>query len=463
VITDAFGLPLRDIQWVVVSYVIAQSSLTIVFGRLGDVHGHRRIFAFGLAASALTHWAAAAAASFGELIGARVFQGISVGMVSACAPALATLMFAPADKRRIVAFYVMAISIGMAVGPLLGGLLIARFDWPGVYGFRVPLALIVLGLVPWLPRMAAEPAGSARPVGQAGQAGQAPPERSAQSARPARSAQVAGSIRAAGSAGEADDAPRQRAAPFDWLGALLMSSALTGLILALGEGTRPAGQRGLALALLAVGVAATVGFVRHESRTPAPLLRVEPFRSAVFASMQCASSVINFACFSILLLVPYVTASWPDGSIVLAGALLALFPAGAVLGGLAGGRLTVSPAAVIHAGLWLAAAGLLATAWAVAGGWRWPLALSLLITGLGHGLFQVGYMDTTTSLLPEHERGIAGSLVSVTRLIGVVFGASGISWLQERLQSFPLTFALLGAGLALFDLALRRTMSRSTS
>ncbi|MFT4103168.1 MAG: MFS transporter [Burkholderiaceae bacterium] len=421
VITEAFGLPLRDIQWVVVSYVIAQSSLTIVCGRLGDVHGHRRIFAFGLAASALTHWAVAAAASFGELVAARVFQGISVGMVSACAPALATLMFAPADKRRIVAFYVMAINVGMAIGPLLGGLLIAHFDWPGVYGVRVPLALIVLGLVPWLPRIAVEEAG------------------------------------------EMGEAPRQRAASFDWLGALLMTAALSGLILALGEATRPAGQRGLALALLAVGIAATIGFVRHESRAPAPLLRIEPFRSPLFASMQGASSVINFACFSILLLVPYVTAAWPGRSIVLAGALLALFPAGAVLGGLAGGRLAVPPATVIHAGLWLAGAGLLATASSVAAGWAWPLAASLLVTGLGHGLFQVGYMDTTTSLLPEHERGIAGSLVSVTRLIGVVFGASGISWLHERLQSFPLTFALLGAGLLAFDLALGRAMRRSAS
>ena len=58
------------------------------------------------------------------------------------------------------------------------------------------------------------------------------------------------------------------------------------------------------------------------------------------------------------------------------------------------------------------------------------LAHAVLVCGLGQGLFQVGYMDTTTSLLPAHERGVAGSLVNVTRGLGIVFGAAGISWLN---------------------------------
>ena len=141
---------------------------------------------------------------------------------------------------------------------------------------------------------------------------------------------------------------------------------------------------------------------------------------------------------------------------LVAGGLLALYPAGAVLGGLLGGRLVLPAMTTAHLGIWLVAAGLAGTAWATGADARWPLAVTLLTAGFGLGLFQVGYMDATTSLLPEHERGIAGSLVSVTRLIGVVAGASGISWIHERLQSFTAPFALLAVLLVVFDLALRR-------
>ena len=412
VITASFGLPLRDIQWVVVSYVIAQTSLTIVFGRIGDLYGHRRVFAIGLAACVVTHAAAALAGSYGGLIAARVFQGVAVGMTVACAPALATLMFPPARKRHVVAFYVMAVNVGMAAGPLLGGVLIELFGWPGVYAFRVPLALGVLCLLPWLPAVTATPE----------------------------------------SAGGADT--------FDWAGALLMTAALTGVILALGEATRPAGRGWLALLLLAAGCAAGWAFVRQENRVAAPVMRIDPFRSPLFSAVQLASSVLNFAGFSILLLVPYVTAGWGGVSIVVAGGLLALYPAGAVLGGLLGGRLVLPAMTTAHLGVWLAAAGLGGTAWAIGADVRWPLGVTLLITGFGLGLFQVGYMDATTSLLPEHERGIAGSLVSVTRLIGVVAGASGISWIHEQLQSFTATFALLALLLVVFDIALRRFVRR---
>lgn len=433
VITAAFGLPLRDIQWVVVSYAIAQTSLTIVFGRIGDLHGHRQVFAIGLAACVVTHAAAALAGSYGALIAARVFQGIAVGMTAACAPALATLMFPPADKRRIVAFYVMAVNVGMAAGPLLGGVLVELFGWPGVYAFRVPLALGVLCLLPWLPAPAA--------ASDAGAAGTS-----------------ADASAGAGDAGAAR--PAHGLAAFDWAGALLMTAALAAVILALGEATRPAGRGWLALSLLAAGCAAGWGFVRQENRVAAPVMRIEPFRSPLFSAVQLASSVIHFAGFSILLLVPYVTAGWSGVSIVVAGGLLALYPAGAVLGGLLGGRLVLPAMTTAHLGMWLTAAGLAGAAWAVGADARWALAGTLLTAGLGLGLFQVGYMDATTSLLPEHERGIAGSLVSVTRLIGIVAGASGISWIHERLQSFTATFALLALLLVVFDLVLRRFVRR---
>lgn len=419
VITEAFALPLREIQWVVIAFVLAQSSLTIVFGRLGDLHGHRRIFTAGMIASALAHLAAALAPTFGWLLAARVLQGAAVGLAMSCGPALVSLMMPPEQKRRALGAFVTATSLGMAIGPLAGGVLIHWLGWPGVFWFRVPLALLVLCLLPLVPRPW-QPAGASPGV-----------------------------------------APRPPA--FDLLGAVLLTLSLGCLVLLLTQATRPDAGAVLSLSLCAVTAASVFGFVRHESRHPAPVLRMAPFRSARFSAIQAGSVAINFACFSIMLLIPYVLSSAPGTSISAAGVLLAFYPIGSVLGGVVASRLghRVTSATLMHAGMLLAALGLSAIAAVVARDGQTALVAALLLTGLGHGAFQVGCMDLTTSLLPAEERGVAGSLVSVTRLIGIVLGATGIGWLHAATTRFEITFTVLGGGLILYAVVGILTRRRS--
>lgn len=359
-ITAAFALALRDIQWIVIAFVVAQSLLTIAFGRLGDLHGHRRIFAIGLAACALAHLAAGFAPDYGWLVAMRVLQGVAVGLVVACAPALATLLFPPEDKRRVLAIYVTAFSLGLAIGPLAGGALVQWLGWPGVFWFRAPLALLVLLLLPLVPDARASIAD-----------------------RPQHPDETAGGDRAA-------------------VGAWTM--------------------------------------------------RVAPLRAPRFVAIQVASIAINLACFAILLLVPYALARWPGHSIAAAGALLALFPAGSLAGGALAGRAArrLTAAAMIRAGLLGAALGLLLTALLLPTHSAAALGAALAVAGLGLGLFQVGYMDATTSMLPPQDRGVAGGLVAVTRLLGIVFGVVGIGALHQVLASFEATIATMGAALLAF-------------
>jgi MFS family permease len=420
VITEAFGLPARDVQWVVIAFVIAQSSLALVFGHLGDRFGHRRIFAIGLAASVLAHAAVALAPDFPTLVGMRVLQGMAVGIAVSCAPALATLLYPPADKARVLALYAAAVSMAMALGPLLGGLLIEAFGWPGVFWFRVPLALAALLLVPLLPR--------ARRV---------PP------------------------------APGGRGDGFDWGGAFGLAAVLTCIVLSLVELARPGELRARALPLLAAGIAGAVLFVRHESRTAHPVLRMAPFRSRRFSGIQAASVAINLACFGNLLLLPYVLTREAGATIAATGLLLSTYPGGAVLGSLLAGRLARGwpDARLMAAGLGVAAAGLLVCAITLSASplALLPLTLGMAASGVGLGLFQVGYMDATTSLLPIEERGVAGSLVSVTRLLGIVLGATGIGWLQGLTGRYGVSFLVLGGGLALFAAAFAVTGRRAST
>lgn len=440
VITQAFALPLRDIQWVVIPFVLAQSSMALIFGHLGDRWGHRRVFALGLAASVIAHLAVAAATSYPALAGLRVLQGAAVGIAVACAPALATLLFPPAEKARVLVWYAAAFSLATAVGPWLGGLLLQAFGWPGVFWFRAPVALAALLLLPVVPRLP----------------------------RPDPSPTVGGTDRHAAHASPCGASGAGRAtahAGFDWAGALGLTGLMTCFVLAFVELTRPDGIGAFALPLFALGLGGAWFFARHESRAAHPVLRVAAFRSLRFSGVQIASVIVNLACFGNLMLIPYVLTRDAGASIASAGLLLSAYPTGSVLGSLLAGRLVHQlrwgaqgdatwPARLMAAGLAGAALGLLLTAgilfaWPV----PWLLGLSMLASGIGQGLFQVGYMEATTTMLPIEERGVAGSLISVTRLLGIVFGATGIGWLQGVTGDYAASFAVLGGGLGAFAFA----------
>jgi len=355
VITEAFGIDRSDIQWVVIAYVLAQSAFALAFGHVGDRIGHRRVFATGLAASALAHAAVALAPDFTTFVWLRALQGMAVGLTLACAPALATLMFPAQSKARVLAFYAATASLGMAVAPWLGGVLLDAFDWPGVYWFRVPLALGALLLLPFAP--------VALPAAPATQA------------------------------------------------------------------TSTHGQ---------------------------PLPGEGPLRSTRFQALQLASVAVSFACFSNLIVLPYVLAAQMGASIVATGMLLSVYPAGSLVGNLLPARFGLGgrPHRAMTLGILIAAVGLLATA-AVLHAVPVPtaLAVAMFASGLGLGLFSVGYMDETTSLLPVRHRGFAGSLVNVTRLIGVLLGATLITRLQALTGDASHAFAWLGALLTAFAAA----------
>ena len=409
-ITTSFGLAISDIQWVVASYIVIQSGLTLAFGQLGDLYGYRRVFRLGMAGCVITHLVCSLAPTYPLLIVARVAQGISVGLAMACGPALATLLFPPQFRRPILALYVMLLGTGIALGPLVGGMLLDRFGWPSVFWFRVPLAALVLILTLWLPE----------------------PEQQRHSK------------------------PR-----FDYLGALLMTLTLASLILLISLARRSDSSVGLLL-LLAAGLGlCAFGFVWHETRFPQPILHIRYLRDPQFRRLQLASLLLSLCGFSIFLLLPYVFDAHLGLSSLQIGIMLAVSPTGAVLAGLAGTRIPPrwSARRLMILGLGLCAFGLGLIAWFMTLGSLALIATALLLTGIGIGVFQIGYMDQVTATLPPQERGVAGSLLNVTRVVGAVIGAATLTWLLELWQvshtglpAFQLSFACISAGLMLYSL-----------
>ena len=373
-ITRAFGLPIPAIQWVVIAYTLTYAALMLVFGRVGDMLGYRRIFLAGSLWSAVAFVLCALAPSYGALLAARVLQGVGAALVLSCGPALATSLHPESSRTRVLGTYTMVIGIGGVLGPLIAGLLVPLIDWPAVFWFRAPLALSAF-LLGWL-----LPADT----------------------RPAH---------------------RER---FDAAGGVLLVLAISAMLLALNQlqyiRERPLGFPAAALAC----VLATVGFVVQERRTQRPIIDLRFFRDFDFSLLNAGHAALSLAGFSVLLLVPFYLSRFGGLTAYATGLLLACSPAGTVVAAPLAARLTarVSPRllALLGAGGMAIGQVLIGTADATP---NIPvLAAAMVLQGFGVGLFQVAYFDIVTASIPRSDRGVAGSLVMMTRTLGTVTGAT---------------------------------------
>ncbi|MCC6718313.1 MAG: MFS transporter [Acetobacteraceae bacterium] len=373
-IVQAFAIPIPVIQWVVISYVLTHASLMLVFGRLGDMVGHRRIFLAGAAVSAVAFVGCAVAPAYGFLLAARVAQGMGAALLLSCGPALATFLFPEGERARALGLYTAIFGLGGAVGPPLAGVLVEEWGWRAVYAVRVPLCVLAFVLA-W--RLPGAPMGT--PAGGA----------------------------------------RER---FDGVGAALMAVAITAALLAVNQ-ARAEGQAGLALVLAGVAVVAAAGFVRQELRVERPIIDVRLFRDGGFAAINLGNVLINLAAFAVMLLAPFYLVVVEGLSVSALGLVLAGSASGMVvsapLAGRLAGRIKARTLLVVGAGMVAVSLGLVA---AMAG--LWVMVPALVMQGVGLGLYQVAYTDIVARTLPLRARGVAGSLAMMTRTLGTVTGAS---------------------------------------
>lgn len=394
-ITRGFDLAIGDIQWVVICYVLTYASLLLSLGRIGDTIGHAIVFRIGLVWSAVALLLVGYAPSYGAMLFFRCLQGIGAALVLSCGVALVTSLYSEEKRGRALGIYTMMMSLGWMLGPLLGGILTAAWDWPAVFWFRVPIAIAALLLLHGLPAM---PSG-------------------------------------------------RSSSGFDILSSVALIIGLVTLLMTLNRI-----REWSAIWLGALSALALAGFLHRQSRSEHPIISIAILRLPGFALLNLVSVLANLAAFSVWLLVPYHLARLPHASLAEGGAILASGVAGAVLASPVGGRLLerrISAHRLAIAGAVATGAGLL-----MLGTWTetTPTVVriaGLVVQGIGLGLFQLAYADIVTAALPVGERGVAGSLVLLTRVLGNVIAASVVLMLFGALQvqlgfaeAFQQTFVL---------------------
>jgi EmrB/QacA subfamily drug resistance transporter len=372
-ITGHFARPVADIRWVIIVYVLTYAALLLGFGRLADLAGHRRVFVAGLAWCAVALSLCALAQRFEVLLAARIAQGVGTALVLASAPALVTLTLPPRQRTRGIAVYTLGFALAATLGPLAGGVLVQHFGWPVVFWMRVPLALAAILLTLWRVPATRPPASE-----------------------------------------------EQR---FDAVSGLTLAVGLAAALLALGQGGHFGWRSPTTLALAGAGTTLLLFFARRQRDPLRRVIDLGLFRNTPFAVVNVSHVLLNAAYFMVMLLVPYyLQRAHGDAGVT----LLALSPLGFALGSPLAER-----ALRHHAAATVSLAALALSALALAAVALWPerapvawIAVVLLGTGLGYGLFQVAAMDQVMGGLPRAQQGVAGSLNMLTRTVGVVLGAS---------------------------------------
>ncbi|MFE5794734.1 MFS transporter [Streptomyces sp. NPDC056503] len=149
---EGLGAGATALELVVGGYAFALASGMITGGRLGDLYGHRRLFTIGMAGFGLASLLCGVAATPGQLVAARLFQGFTAALLAPQVLATITAAFAPAERPRAFAAYGVTAGIGSIAGQLLGGLLldadIAGLGWRVIFLVNVPVCAVVALVAP---------------------------------------------------------------------------------------------------------------------------------------------------------------------------------------------------------------------------------------------------------------------------------------------------------------------------
>lgn len=307
-IQHGIGGSVAGLQWVIDAYTLALAAVMLTAGSTADRLGARRVFAIGLAAFAAGSTGCAAAPDLGALIAARTVQGLGASALLPCSLALIVHQFHdPGARARALGVWGGTGSIGVALGPVLGGGLIAAVGWRSIFLVNLP----VCALTAWL---------LLRYVTES------PPS------------------------------PSRRA---DVPGLLLGIAALAGVTGGFIEAGREGWLAPLPGALIAAGAATGVLFLRAERRRPAPMLPLALFRARPFSAATGVGVLFNLCLYGALICISLYLQQSRHESALVTGLLILPMSVAVGAGSTASGWLTAraGPRLPMLAGLALAAAG----------------------------------------------------------------------------------------------------------
>jgi len=359
------GLGLTGLPWIISAYALPAAGFALVFGRLADLFGRRRLFVSGLVLLIGASMLGGLASNPAMLLTARTLQGLATAMTIPAALSLLTTTFAEGRVRdRVLGLNGAMLSGGFTVGALVGGTLVSLMSWRAAFFINVPVAAFILLATPFV---------------------------IAESRLPRRM-------------------------KLDLPGAVTVTGGLLAVIYAVIEKSAPAAV---------VGVLLLVAFWMIELRSPAPLASVRILKRPTVKWGNYAGFVIFTMEPAMIFLITLYLQKVLGFSPLVTGLVFGVPGLASVAAGVIAGRFIgrFGSRRVLVAGLTVQ--GLMTLPLVFLGADRSALAIlvpALFIGFFGHVTAIVAYTVTATSGLPDQEQGLATGLTSMTQQVALTVG-----------------------------------------
>ena len=365
------------LQWIVDAYTLTFAALLLLAGAIADRYGRHHALAAGLAVFAAGSLAAAFTHTTAELIAARAVMGIGGAFIMPATLSIIISVFTdPAERTKAIGLWSAVSGLGVAIGPVAGGWLLAHFSWDSIFLVNLPIVAVALVAGHWL----------------------VPASRAPRSGR------------------------------LDLTGAVLSVAAFSVLTYAIIEAPGYGWLSATTLGLLAASVALLALFVAREARSDHPILPLHLFRNPRFTGAGVTITVLFFALSGVVFLNSQIL-QFVLGYSPLAAGIRAL-PSAAALAvfSLLGASLAKRAGTLVPVALGLAAVtgGLALFATASAGSGYGHYILAMIIVCAGIGLAMSAATSASMQELPPAMAGVGSAVNDTTRNMGSVLGVAVI-------------------------------------
>jgi len=371
----AFNASFQQVQWVVLAYLLAITALIVTVGRVADLIGRRRVMLAGIVLFTIASVLCGFAPTLWLLIAARGVQGLGAAAMLALAMAFVAETVPKAKTGSAMGLLGTMSAVGTALGPTLGGVLIAGLGWRAIFLINVPLGVLALCLAHrYLP---ADGGG-----------------------------------------------PKSKSAGFDTVGTVLLALTLTAYALATTMGRGSFGV--LNLALLFAAVVGAGLFVFAQARVASPLIRLALFRNPMLSAGFAMSTLVTTVVMATLVVGPFYLSGALGLDAAQVGLVMSSGPIVAALTGMPAGRFVDRFGAfrVTSSGLIAMVTGacilpMMPTSLGIPG-----YVAPLVVITAGFALFQAANNTAVMTDIRADQRGVVSGLLNLSRNLGLITGAS---------------------------------------
>jgi EmrB/QacA subfamily drug resistance transporter len=371
----AFSASFQEVQWILLAYLLAITTLIVSVGRLGDLTGRRRLLLAGLFLFTLASLLCGVAPTLRLLVAARAMQGLAAAVMMVLTMAVVGESVPKGRIGRAMGLLGTASAVGTALGPSLGGVLIAWLGWRAIFFINVPLGLLTFFLV-----RHHLPADERR-----------------------------------------TDATRPR---FDAAGTLVLALTLAAYALAMTLGRGHFGT--LNITLLAAAALGVALFVVAQARARSPLIRLAMFRDTALRASLATSLLVATVIMTTQVVGPFYLSRALGLETALVGVIISVGPIVAAVAGVPAGRIVdrlgtqrITVIALTSLEVGAAALSMMPTAFGISG----YIACLVVITA-GYALFQAANNTAVMADVRPEQRGVISGMLNLSRNLGLITGAS---------------------------------------